>query len=55
MKYYKIYEEELLQLLNDSAWLNALDNAGVDNWEGCSYASEDFEESDEVYGYEEVK
>ena len=55
MKYYKISEEELLQLLNDSDWLNALYGAGVDNWDGCDYAREDFEESDEVYGYEEVK
>lgn len=54
MKYYKISEKELIQLLNDSAWLKALDCAGVDNWDGCGYASEDFEEIDEVYGYEEV-
>ena len=31
---------EYSQLLQDSEWLNYLNMAGVDNWEGYSYAHE---------------
>jgi hypothetical protein len=30
--------EEYNQLVNASNWLSSLENAGVDNWDGCSYA-----------------
>jgi hypothetical protein len=33
MKYYKVSEEELLQLLEDSLKLMVLERDGVDNWE----------------------
>ena len=32
------------ELLNDSEWLRALEDAGVDNWEGCDFAQEIFAE-----------
>ena len=31
---------EYKSLLEDAAWLRALENAGVDNWEGYDYARE---------------
>lgn len=36
-KYYKISESELLSLLDSANQLNALEAAGVDNWEGYDY------------------
>lgn len=33
MKYYKISEEELIELIADSLRLTALEADGVDNWE----------------------
>lgn len=33
-------------LLERSKWLQALEEAGVDNWEGISYAYELFEENE---------
>lgn len=32
------------ELLKRLSWLNALEDAGVDNWEGISYAYELYEE-----------
>ena len=40
-----IQREEYDALLNDSKFLRALEAAGVDNWEGYSFATEDFDES----------
>lgn len=34
-------------LLEDAAWLAALENAGVDNWSGISFAYELLEEAQE--------
>ena len=34
--------KEYDQLLNDSEWLRALEDAGVNNWEGCDLAHEIF-------------
>lgn len=36
MKYYKISEEDLVDLLESSMILNALISGGVDNWEWYS-------------------
>ena len=37
---------EIDRLQSDSDFLNALRNAGVDNWEGYSYACETLQEDD---------
>ena len=37
---------EHLSLLEDRRWLNALENAGVDNWGGISFAQELFNEEE---------
>ena len=42
MKYYKISEEELLELLADSLRLLVLDADGVDNWEWYMEGRKDF-------------
>ena len=39
-----IDKEELEELKERLRWLDALEQAGVDNWEGCSYASQLFDE-----------
>ena len=36
----EIEQEEYEQLLEDSQWLNCLEMAGVDNWEGFEHAQE---------------
>ena len=36
--------KEYDQLLNDSDWLAALEDAGVDNWEGFEHAQEIYAE-----------
>lgn len=36
--------EEYQQMKQDQQWLQALEAAGVDNWEGISYAHELLEE-----------
>lgn len=41
-KYYKISEEQLLDLLASSAKLIALENGGVDNWAWCGDSISDF-------------
>lgn len=42
MKYYKISEDELRELLYDSLKLEALENGGVDNWEWYGASINDF-------------
>jgi len=42
-----ITKKEYESLLEDSNWLNALENAGVDNWDGYSFAQELLEEGQE--------
>lgn len=39
-----ITQEEYESLLADSRMLTALENAGVDNWEGYEYAMEEVSE-----------
>lgn len=41
----EIYIEEYLELKDRSDWLAALEEAGVDNWEGISFAYEIYEEN----------
>lgn len=40
-----IPREEYESLLEDSKWLSALENAGVDNWSGIEFAHELLEEN----------
>lgn len=35
-----IAQAHMVDLLNESEWLSALEEAGVDNWEGISFAHE---------------
>lgn len=42
-----ISKAEYLSLLEDRKQLNALENAGVDNWEGYDFAMELFREDNE--------
>ena len=42
-----ITKKQYDQLMRDSAWLAALEEAGVDNWSGISYAYELYDEEDE--------
>lgn len=35
-----ISKKEYESLLEDSKWVSALENAGVDNWEGIDFARE---------------
>lgn len=37
-------KDEYARLKERDNWLQCLDNAGVDNWEGCEYASELYRE-----------
>jgi len=46
----KRYEE----LLEQEAWLLALENAGVDNWDGIDFARELFNEANEEEGEEDA-
>jgi hypothetical protein len=41
MNKIEIDEQEYLELLEDQRLLNALRNAGVDNWDGFDYALEE--------------
>lgn len=41
-----ITEREYESLLEDSKWLRALENAGVDNWDGVDFARELLEEDE---------
>lgn len=42
-----IPKKEYEDLLESQKWLDALENAGVDNWSGCDYAKELFNEEEE--------
>lgn len=42
-----ITKKEYDSLLDDSRLLQCLQNAGVDNWDGYSYAMEEFYEDEE--------
>lgn len=46
MKTVTISQEEYDSLLEDAKWRQAVENAGVDNWEGFDYAMELFEEEE---------
>jgi hypothetical protein len=39
-----IHQEEYNELLDRVMWLDALEAAGVDNWEGCDIAREIYQE-----------
>lgn len=59
MKYYKISEDALRELIKESKFLGALESYGVDNWEGyeMAWSGEDYEVSEEdyeEYGAEEI-
>lgn len=41
-----ITKKEYNSLLEDSKWLQALEGAGVDNWQGYDYAKELFNEEE---------
>ncbi len=36
----KVLIEHYIDLYNGGTWITALENAGVDNWEGIDYAKE---------------
>jgi hypothetical protein len=61
MKYYKISEEELLDLLESSRTLCGLEAAGIDNWNGYDCIEECLEDYPEptlesiAKDYEEAK
>ena len=40
METVTITKKEYESLLEDQNWLNALENAGVDNWQGIDFARE---------------
>lgn len=42
-----ILVSEYESLKEDAAWLRALEEAGVDNWDGISFAHELYEEENE--------
>lgn len=48
MKYYKVSESHLIELISDSIKLSILEADGVDNWEGYMINKEDL--ITEVYG-----
>ncbi len=41
-----IPKEEYEGLLDSQKWLTALENAGVDNWDGIDFARELYDEDD---------
>lgn len=45
-KKYLLTEKELLELLEDRYKLSALEEMGVDNWDGYEYAFEDWDENE---------
>lgn len=50
MKYYKISENALRELIKESKFLDALESYGVDNWEGYEMVEEhEYEVSEEDY------
>lgn len=42
-----ISKKRYLSLLEREIWLQALEDAGVDNWDGIDYATEYYEEQKE--------
>ena len=48
-----IPKEEYEELLESQKWLDALENAGVDNWSGIDYAKDLFNDEDEEEEEEE--
>lgn len=58
MKYFRISEGALKELIRDSKFLEALESYGVDNWEGFEMVEDEeyevTEEDYEVYGATEV-
>lgn len=45
-----ISKEDYEEMLNEIVWLRCLDEAGVDNWEGYSYASDLYREASKDNG-----
>ncbi len=45
-KKYLLTEKELLELLEDRYKLSALEEMGVDNWDGYEYAFENWDENE---------
>jgi hypothetical protein len=39
-----ITQEEYDSLRRQALWLEALESAGVDNWQGCEYARDEYRE-----------
>lgn len=58
MKYYKISEEALKELIRESKFLDALKSYGLDNWDGYDMVEDEdvevSEEDYEEYGAEEI-
>lgn len=58
MKYYKISEGALKELIRESKFLDALESYGVDNWDGYDMVEDDeyevSEEDYEEYGATEI-
>lgn len=46
-KMVTIPASEYKELLNDQRWLECLQDAGVDNWEGYEYAKDLYNDLDE--------
>lgn len=50
MKYYKISEDALKELIRESKFLDALESYGLDNWDGYDMVEEhEYEVSEEDY------
>ena len=45
--YIQITIDEYNRLCKDSLFLNCLENAGVDNWDGYQFALEEYQEDNE--------
>lgn len=48
MKYVRIRLDEFKNLTSAMEELIALSNAGVDNWSGCDFAYEEFEDPNDM-------
>lgn len=53
-KIYKLTESELRSLIEDSEFLNCLENEGVDNWHGYEEACSVFNEMNEGGEIDEI-
>ena len=50
MKYYRISEDALKELIKESKFLDALESYGLDNWDGYDMVEEhEYEVSEEDY------